>query len=57
MDENSQNELLKKMDSTIENMKVHCSKKILPFQTFMVFNDRVINNMYIILLLIILQEF
>jgi len=57
MDEDSQNELLKKMDSTIENMKVHGSKKRLPFQTGMVFNDRIINKMYTILLLIILQEF
>jgi len=39
LDEDSQNELLKKMDSTIENMKVHGSKKRLPFQTGMLFND------------------
>jgi len=56
MGEDSQNELLKKMDSTIENMKVPESKKRLPFQTGMVFNDRIINKMYIILLLIILRE-
>jgi len=37
-------------------MKVHDSKKILPFQTGMIFNDSLINKMYKILLLIILQE-
>jgi len=38
LDEDSQNELLKNMDSTIENMEVHGGKKRLPFQTGMVFN-------------------
>ncbi|KAE9542420.1 hypothetical protein AGLY_003281 [Aphis glycines] len=47
LDEDSQNELLKKMDSTIENMKVHGSKKRLPFQTGILVTNASLSNLLI----------